>query len=305
MNEILVFGHKNPDTDSVTSAMVMANLENKMGNKAKAVILGKVNKETKYILDYLKIDDIEIIDKIEDGQEVILVDHNEFSHSCINIENAKILKVIDHHSININVAYQLYFRSEPLGCTACVLYKIYRENNIEIDRKIATLMLSAIISDTLLFKSPTCSKVDIQIAQELSFISKLDIEQFGIALLKAGTDLTDLTDKELITLDSKGFEVNGKKMIIAQINTANIPDVMKRKEKIEAEILNEINTNNIALFIFLITDIVNSNSQAIVLGKNTDIFEKSYNVKLENNTVLLPNVVSRKKQVLPVITKNA
>lgn len=305
MDKILVFGHKSPDADTVASAIIMANFENKLGNNAEAVTQGKINKETRFLLNYLGLQEPRIIEDVEDGQNVILVDHNECGQCASNIDNAKILKVIDHHTMCFKAPYQLYYRAEPVGCTATVLYSLYRENDIEIDRTIGILMLSAIISDTLLFKSPTCTEKDEKIARELAKASNIDIESFGMELLKAGTDLSDQTADELINIDAKEFDMNGKKVVIAQVNTANISELMERKEEIENAINMTITSQNLDLFIFSITDIINSNSQAIVLGNRTDIFEKAYNVKLENNTQFLPGVVSRKKQIVPVITENA
>ena len=308
MGKILVFGHKSPDTDSVTSAIVMANLERKLGNEdVYACVLGKLNKETKYIFDYLNIDEPELLEKIEDGQEVILVDHNEFKQSVDGIENAKILKVVDHHRIcGLNTAEPLYYRAEPVGCTATVLYKMYKEKNVEIDKTIATLMLSAIISDTLLFKSPTCTKEDVEIAEELNKIACLNIEEYGLTMLKAGTDLSDVSAEGLVALDAKEITIAGNiNSVIAQVNTASIPDMLERKEEIENAMKKVIEEKNLDLFFFAITDIINSNSQVIALGKEASLVEKSYNVTLENNTAFLKGVVSRKKQIIPVLTENA
>ena len=308
MGKILVFGHKSPDTDSVTSAIVMTNLERKLGNEdVYACVLGKLNKETKYIFDYLNIDEPELLEKIEDGQEVILVDHNEFKQSVDNIENAKILKVVDHHRIcGLNTAEPLYYRAEPVGCTATVLYKMYKEKNVEIDKTIATLMLSAIISDTLLFKSPTCTKEDVEIAEELNKIACLNIEEYGLTMLKAGTDLSDVSAEGLVALDAKEITIAGNiNSVIAQVNTASIPDMLERKEEIENAMKKVIEEKNLDLFFFAITDIINSNSQVIALGKEASLVEKSYNVTLENNTAFLKGVVSRKKQIIPVLTENA
>lgn len=308
MGKILVFGHKSPDTDSVTSAIVMTNLERKLGNEdVYACVLGKLNKETKYIFDYLNIDEPELLEKIEDGQEVILVDHNEFKQSVDGIENAKILKVVDHHRIcGLNTAEPLYYRAEPVGCTATVLYKMYKEKNVEIDKTIATLMLSAIISDTLLFKSPTCTKEDVEIAEELNKIACLNIEEYGLAMLKAGTDLSDVSAEGLVALDAKEITIAGNiNSVIAQVNTASIPDMLERKEEIENAMKKVIEEKNLDLFFFAITDIINSNSQVIALGKEASLVEKSYNVTLENNTAFLKGVVSRKKQIIPVLTENA
>ena len=138
-NKTLIFGHKNPDTDSIMSSMVMANLENQLGNESIPVRLGKINKETEYVFNYLQIERPEEISDIEDGQNVILVDHNESTQSANNISNANILKVIDHHTMNFVAPYQLYYRAEPVGCTATVLYKMYKEYDVEITKTIATL----------------------------------------------------------------------------------------------------------------------------------------------------------------------
>lgn len=286
----------------------MTNLEKKIGNEdVSACVLGNLNKETRYIFDYLNIQEPQLLEGIENGQEVILVDHNEFKQSVDGIENAKILKVIDHHRIcGLNTAEPLYYRAEPVGCTATVLYKMYIEKNVEIDKTIATLMLSAIISDTLLFKSPTCTNEDKEIALELNKIAGLNIEEYGLAMLKAGTDLSDLSADELVALDAKEITIADKiNTVIAQVNTASITDMLERKEEIEESMSKVIEEKGLDLFFFAITDIINSNSQVIALGNSTGIVEKSYNVKLENNTAFLPGVVSRKKQIIPVLTENA
>lgn len=307
MEKILIFGHKSPDTDSITSSLVMENLEKKLGNdNVKACRLGEINKETQYVLNYLGIEAPELISDVEDGQDVILVDHNSFLQTVPNIEKANILKVIDHHCISdFCIKYPTYVRTEAIGCTESILYKLYKENNVEIDKKIATLMLSAIISDTLLFKSPTCTKEDIEIANELAKIAELDANTYGLDMLKAGTDLTGFSAKDILFIDAKETSLKDVKSIIAQVNTACIDDVMKFKADLEAEMNKIIEEKDLGLFVLAITDIINSNSQAIVLGKRADIVEKSYNVTLENNTALLKGVVSRKKQMVPIMTENA
>lgn len=306
MEKMLIFGHKSPDTDTICSAIVMENLQKKLGKEVEAVRLGNLNKETEYVLNYLGVNAPRMIEKVEDGQEVILVDHNEFSQSVDNIENAKIKMVVDHHRIcDFQTSEPLYYRAEPVGCTCTILYKLYKENNIEIDKTIASLMMSAIISDTLLLKSPTKTVEDENAVKELEKISGLNAQVYGLDMLKAGTDLSGFTADELISLDCKVCTLKDKNAKVAQVNTADINDMMNRKEEIEQAISADIEKNNLDLFVFAITDIINSNSQAIVLGKNTDIFEKGFNKKLENNTAFLPGVVSRKKQILPVLQENA
>ncbi len=278
-NKILIFGHKSPDADSICSALVMEKFCKNQGIDAEAVRLGDINKETAFILNYLGIEAPRLINNIEDGQKVILVDHNEFSQSVANIDKAKIEIVIDHHRIaNFETAEPLYYRAEPLGCTSTILYKKFKENNMPIEKKEALLMLSAIVSDTLLFKSPTCTKEDEDCCIELARIADIDINTYGMDLLKAGTDLSDFTAEELINIDSKEFMKNDAKFQIAQISTASIEDVLKNQSDIEAAMTNFMNQNGCNLFIFLITDIINSNSQAIVLG-DTALFEAKFRSK--------------------------
>ena len=185
------------------------------------------------------------------------------------------------------------------------MYKLYKENNLKIDKKIATLMLSAIISDTLLLKSPTCTEDDKNAVKELSKIAELNYETYGLEMLKAGTDISSFTIDQILNLDAKSINLKEVKSIIAQVNTASIPEVMKMKSDLEAGMNKIIKENNLDLFMFLITDIINSNSQVIALGQKANIVEKAYGVKLENNTALLHGVVSRKKQVVPIMTENA
>ena len=304
INQTLIFGHKNPDTDSIMSSMVMANLENQLGNQAKAVRLGNINKETEYVFKYLGIETPELISDVEDGQNVILVDHNESTQSANNLSNAIIKKVVDHHTMNFVAPYQLYYRTEPVGCTSTVLYKMYKEYDVPITKNIATVMRSAIISDTLLFKSPTCTPDDKAIAEKLSKIAEVDVNVYGTELLKAGTDLSDYTPEQVINIDSKLFEKGGKKFKIAQINTADIDSVFKNKVYFEAAINDEIKKDNLDLYVFAATDILNANSKIIAIGNKADTVEKAFGVNLENNTAMLNNVVSRKKQMLPKILEN-
>ena len=307
MGKTLIFGHRSPDTDSIASAIVMEDLENRIGNsEAKACRLGKINKETEFALNYFKVMAPELIESVTDSDSVILVDHNCFAQSATGIEKAKIEKVVDHHNVKgFETKETLFYIGLPVGCTCTIIYGIYQMNNLEISPSCAGLMLSAIISDTLLFKSPTCTKKDIEVAHELAKIANVDIDTYGIELLKAGTDLSSYSAADLISLDSKELTVNSTKFQIAQVNTVSIEDVLKDKENIEFAMNTFIEKNNTDLFIFAITDILNNNSQVIALGKRTDIVEKSYDVILRDNMAFLPGVVSRKKQIVPIVSANA
>ncbi len=304
--KIYIFGHKNPDTDSICSSLVSEILYKKSGiSNVEARRLGNVNKETQYILDYLKIQAPELLENVEEGQEVFLVDHNEFNQSVEGIEKAKILRVTDHHRIaNFETSEPLYYNAKPYGCTATILFEEFKNNGIEIEKKEAILMASSIISDTLLLKSPTTTEFDKKVLEELGRIADLDIEKYGLEMLKAGTDLDDFSEEELISLDAKALEKNGSKFVIAQVNTVSIEDVMKRGESLKTAIKSKINNDGLALFVLAITDILNSNSQIIAIGERVDAVENGFGIELENDTAFLEGVVSRKKQLLPQIDKN-
>lgn len=306
MGKTYVFGHKSPDTDSITSSLVMANLEKELGNDdVIACRLGNLNKETEYVLNYFDIEAPKLVEKVDNDDDVILVDHNSPSESVENLENANIKKVVDHHKIALETSYPLFYRAEPVGCTETILLKLYEENNIEVTKEIASLMLSAIISDTLLLKSPTTTDDDKKAVEKLAEIANVDYETYGLDMLKAGTDLSDFSVDEILKLDAKQIDFKDVRSIVNQVNTADISEVMKMKDNLEAGINKIIDDEGLDLFMLLITDIINSNSQVIVLGKDAKLVEKAYGVKLEDNTVLLKGVVSRKKQVVPVMTENA
>ena len=306
MAKTYIFGHKSPDSDTITSALVMENLEHALGNTdAKAYRLGNLNKETEFILNQFDIEAPELIDSVEDDASVILVDHNSQSESAENLENANIVKVVDHHKIAFNTSYPLFCRLEPVGCTQTILYKLYKENGVEITKDIASLMLSAIISDTLLLKSPTTTEDDKKALEELAEIAEIDYETYGLEMLKAGTDLSGFTIQEILALDAKQIDFKDVKSIVNQVNTASISDVLEMKDELEEGIKEIIEKENLDLFMLLITDIVNSNSQVIAIGDKADLVEKAYNVKLDDNTALLEGVVSRKKQVVPIMTETA
>ena len=281
-NEVLVFGHKNPDTDSICSSIIHAMLDKKNGWETKAVRLGKINKETQYVLDYLDIEPPELIEKVEEGQEVILVDHNEFNQSIEGIEQAKIIGVTDHHKIaNFETSEPLYYIAKPYGCTATILFEEYKQWGHTIDKKEAVLMASAIISDTLLLKSPTTTEHDKKALEELVKIAEIDVNKYGLEMLKG--------------------DIN---FVIAQVNTISIEDVLKREEEIKEVISKTIKEKGLSLFVFAITDILNSNSEIIALGEKVEVIRAAFGKALENDKAFLEGVVSRKKQLLPDIDKN-
>ena len=300
---ILVFGHKNPDTDTICSAIAYAELKNKLGKDVKAVRLGEINEETKYALNYFKVEKPELVENVA-GREIILVDHNERTQTADGFEEAKVLELIDHHRIsNFNVDEPLYARVEPVGCTATIILKLFKENGLTPSKETAGLMLSAIISDTLLFKSPTCTQCDAKAGKELAEIAGVDLKEYGLEMLKAGTALGDKSEAELLNMDMKIFEIDGAKIGVAQVNTVNEAEVLERKEKLLAEIDNIIAKEGLKFFMLAITNILTNDSAALISGDGNDVVEKAFGEKVDSNLVTLKGVVARKKQIIPPLTK--
>jgi len=301
---VKIFGHQNPDTDTITSAIVLADIETKLGNDVVATRLGEVNAETQYALDHFNVGAPELIESVGEGDDVILVDHNEFQQSAKDIGQANILKVVDHHRIaNFQTESPLCYRAEPVGCTATILHKMYKENDLEISREMAGLMLSAIISDTLLYKSPTTTDEDIAAGEALQKIAEVDPGEYGIEMLKAGASTKDKSAEALITGDAKSFEMGPKTTRIAQINVVDVDEVLARKSELTEAAEKEIEAEGYDLFVLVITNILESDSTVIALGSEAGVIEKAFDVALDEDTALLKGVVSRKKQVVPNITK--
>ncbi len=304
MEKTLIFGHKNPDTDTICSALAYADLKNKLGFTAEPARLGAVSKETQFALDYFQAEAPQFIEKVgEDVKDVILVDHNEFQQSVDNIQEVKIAEVIDHHRIsNFETKEPLYFRAEPVGCTATILNKMYKENGIDVPKEIAGLLLSAIISDSLLLKSPTCTKEDVDAAHELAAIAGVNLETYGLDMLKAGADLSDKSIAELLTMDAKEFSMNGEKVEIAKVNAVDTSQIYEKQADIEAEIEKIMQEKGLELFLFVVTDILENDSEVLAMGNARGHVEQAFGEPLDNNRALLKGIVSRKKQIVTKLT---
>jgi len=304
MSKVLVFGHKNPDTDTITSALVYAYLKQQQGVDAEAVRLGEPNNETAFALEKFGFEAPRLVETVaNEASEVILVDHNEFQQSATDIKEVTVAEVIDHHRIaNFETANPLYYRAEPVGCTATILNKIFKEHDIEIPAKYAGLMLSAIVSDTLLLKSPTCTDQDVKAAKELAEKAGVNLEEYGLAMLKAGADLSDKSLEDLLSLDAKEFAMGANKVVIAQVNAVDVNDVLGRQSELEALLNKEVADKGLDLFFFVVTDILNNDSVAVPAGAQSAQSAEAFGVALENNRIVLKDVVSRKKQIVPALT---
>ena len=306
MSKFLVFGHQNPDTDAIASSYGWAHLEREVfGRDAEAVALGTPNEETAFALEYFGVTAPRVVEsaKAEGVNQVILTDHNEFQQSIADIKEVEVAAVIDHHRVaNFETANPLYMRLEPVGSASSIVYRAFKENGVTPPKEVAGLLLSGLISDTLLLKSPTTHATDPQVAAELAEIAGVNLEEYGLALLKAGTNLASKSAEELIDIDAKTFALNGSDVRVAQVNTVDIAEVLERQEEIEVAMTAAIVSEGYSDFVLMITDIVNSNSEILALGSNMDKVEAAFNFKLENNHAFLPGAVSRKKQVVPQLT---
>ncbi|MGQ7355612.1 manganese-dependent inorganic pyrophosphatase [Streptococcus suis] len=307
MSKFLVFGHQNPDTDAIASSYGWAHLEREVfGRDAEAVALGTPNEETAFALDYFGVAAPRVVEsaKAEGVSQVILTDHNEFQQSIADIKEVEVAAVIDHHRVaNFETANPLYMRLEPVGSASSIVYRAFKENGVTPPKEVAGLLLSGLISDTLLLKSPTTHATDPQVAAELAEIAGVNLEEYGLALLKAGTNLASKSAEELIDIDAKTFGLNGNDVRVAQVNTVDIAEVLERQAEIEAAMTAASAANGYSDFVLMITDIVNSNSEILALGSNMDKVEAAFNFKLENNHAFLAGAVSRKKQVVPQLTE--
>lgn len=297
----LVFGHKNPDTDAIVAAKAYSYLQNKLGADTEAVALGEPNDETKFVLDYFKEDAPRVVKTVANEVDaVMLIDHNEAQQSVDDLKDVQVTHVVDHHRIaNFETKAPLYYHAEPLGCSSTIILKEYKQHGVEVPAKIAGMMMSAIISDTLLLKSPTTTDEDVAAVKELAKIAGVDYEKYGLEMLKAGTNLSSKSDDTLISQDAKSFDMNGTQVRIDQINTVDLDEVFNREAGLRAAIEKQNQENGYDLFLLMVTNILNSDTRLLVVGEPKSVVEQAFGKKLENDKMELPGVVSRKKQIVP------
>ncbi|WP_423792551.1 manganese-dependent inorganic pyrophosphatase [Methanocaldococcus indicus] len=300
-----VVGHKNPDTDSIASAIVLAYFLDCYPAK-----LGDINPETEFVLRKFGVIEPETI-KSAKNKELILVDHSEKSQSLDDLEEGKLIAIIDHHKVGLTTSEPILYYAKPVGSTATVIAELYFKKaldliggkNKELKPDLAGLLLSAIISDTVLFKSPTTTDLDKEMAKKLAEIANIkNIEEFGMEILKAKSVVGKLSPEEIINMDFKNFDFNGKKVGIGQVEVIDVKEVESKKEDIYKLLEKKLNEEGYDLIVFMITDIMKEGSEMLVVG-NKEIFEKAFNVKLDGNSIFLEGIMSRKKQVVPPLEK--
>lgn len=303
--EIIVIGHKNPDTDSIVSAIVYASLKTKLGFKAAPKRAGKANKETDFVLSYFNEPLPEIIDSLS-GKKVILVDHSDPSQAAEGFTEAELLEIIDHHYIGgIKTEKPIYYRAEPVGSTSTIIAKIFKEKGIEISKKEARLLCASIISDTLMLNSPTATGEDKEILSELAKMAGLDVKDLSLKMFDAKSDLTGVSIEEIISGDAKEFQFSQTKFGIAIFETTMAKKVKDfGKENIIKAMDDYKKKQGEELLFFLTVDILKNNSFLYIIGpREAEVAEQAFSGKIQDNVMFLEGVVSRKKQVLPKIVE--
>lgn len=305
MQKIAVIGHKNPDTDATLSALIMAEFLEKKWYEATAYIQGELNKETLYLLETYNISCPEIKTTLDTDIEVCLVDHNEASQAPDNLSELNVTWLVDHHKINFETNTPLYMRIEPICSTASILYKMFIEAGFEISKETAIMMLACIMSDSLLWKSPTTTVEDKEIATKLQEISGINsLEDFAMPMFHAKSDLGDMPVKDLIQYDYKIFELNGKKCGVGTLETTNPWYGLGRKDEILTWMQKLKSEESLDFIMLSIVDILEEKNTTIVLdGVDTEIVETVFQTTVNNNLADLGARLSRKKQVAPDLTE--
>ncbi|CAF1375312.1 unnamed protein product [Adineta steineri] len=304
-DEVIVVGHRNPDTDAITAAMVYADFLRRMGVNAKAYRLGELNNETKFVLKTVDMEAPDMIpDNVPEGTQVALVDHNESQQSMENLKKMRVTRVVDHHKIgDLTTSEPVYLRFEPVGCTATILTKLFRENNLDMDQKTATLLLSAILSDTLHFQSPTTTDDDRKIGEYLQPIAKIDdLKSYVNQLFEAKSDLTGFSTHKVLFLDYKTFQFNNEHWGVGTGETCNVDKMLERKDEFLKEIDEEKKKHNLNGILFSIVDIINQKNLTIISGENEEkVAREAFQADVKDHIADFGSRVSRKKQIVPAL----
>ena len=304
MSKVIVIGHKSPDTDSIAAAITYSNLKRELGMDAAAYRAGELNKESKFALDYFGVEAPEFIDHVEAGQQVILVDQNEAKQCVDGIKDAEVIELVDHHRIgDFETASPIFILFCPVGCVNTIIYNLYKLNNVKPSRAMAGMMLSAIISDTVLFRSPTTTDKDREAVKELAELAGVNYEEYGMEMLKAGADISDYPAEKLAGNDTKEFESAGKVFTVGQISVMDVEPINAKKADIMAALEKNRAAYNYVASYLMVTNILTEDTYLWFTDGAKDVAEKAFNKTAEDNCVYLPKVMSRKKQVSPQLIK--
>jgi manganese-dependent inorganic pyrophosphatase len=300
-----VIGHKNPDTDSICSAISYAAYKSEVtGDTYIPRRAGKVNPESQFVLDRFGLKAPELLENAA-GQEIILVDHNEVAQAVDGLTEASVKEILDHHKIgDVQTSEPIYFRNMPVGCTCTIIYKHYQEQGITPPKAIAGLLCSAILSDTLAFRSPTCTETDKAAAEALAAIAGIsDIQAYAKEMFKAGSELAGKTPKEILYLDFKKFSAGDKTFGVGQVTSMDADELADLKNTMVDYINTTFDEHGVDMLFFLLTDILDESSELIFAGQGSEEVVSAAFTSSETDRTYLKGVVSRKKQIVPQITE--
>ena len=303
MTEIIVIGHKNPDTDSIVSAIAYARLKVELGEESYiAGRCGEPNEETKYVLKLANLSEPKLVEDVS-GKKVVLVDHNELSQACTGIENAEILEIVDHHKLNFSYPVPIYVLTEPLGSTATIITKLYLREKVEIGKELALALLGAILSDTVELRSSTTTETDRRLAEKLAELAEIeDLERFGVEVKKRKANIANKTATDVLLEDFKEFEFPKGKVGIAQVELVDFEEVDKRKKELIMAMERLKKEKGLALVALMATNIIKGDTRLLCVGELGRV-EEAFGKRVEKNEVYLENVMSRKKDVVPKLQK--
>lgn len=299
--DIYVVGHKSPDTDSVAAAISYANLKNQLDLPDVYIpaAAGKINNETTYVLEHFSVPAPEVVtDAI--GKKIILVDHNEVGQAVDNINDAELMEVVDHHKIgDIHTGSPIFFHNEPVGSTATIISAMYDQYNVPITKEIAGVMMSAILSDTVLFKSPTCTDKDKEQVEKLAKICGEDYKEYGIAMLTAKSDVSSKTARDIVKGDYKHFNFGGTKAGVGQIEVMDLSVLDDKRQAILDDMEAVRKEEGLDFVLIMLTDVMKEASDLLFVGTPAEKFEKAFEGKMKNDSIYKEGILSRKKQVVP------
>ena len=299
---VCVVGHSNPDTDSVTAAIAFANYLKATGTDAFAcmqISADKLNPESKVVLEKFGLAaPQEITDAA--GKDIALVDFSDIAQAPANIGDANVVAIVDHHKIgDITTGSPIFFYAKPVGCTCTVLWEMYKNNNVELPKDIAGGMLCAILSDTVNFKSPTCTDEDrAAVAELLKIAGVTDQDGLFMEMLKAKSSVEGIPAKDLIFRDYKDFDMNGNKIGVGQIELATLDQVADIRDAL-FNAVGEVKAEGRHTVLFMLTDVVKEGTDLMVVSDEPAIIEGAFNGKIAGQSMWVDGMMSRKKQVVP------
>ncbi len=298
----LVFGHKAPDTDSTGSPLIWEWYLNHTGINAKAALLGTPNTEAVFVAEKWGFDLPEVIKDVDDDQECVIVDTNNPAELPDNINNAKVIAIIDHHKLTggLETKNPINITIRPLACTATIMHQMMGSAASDMPDGVKGLMLSCILSDTLAFRSPTTTPMDKELAEKLADELKVKLHDYAGEMFAAKSDVSKFSEAELLRMDSKEYEVDGKKFRVSVLETTSPDAVLNRKQALIDAMPDVAKEDGVDQVLLFVVDILSEEATMLIPNDLTKtVAEKSFDAKVSGDSVVLPGIMSRKKQIIP------